>query len=126
MSDNSNPAMGFFNSMPDWLKALVMMMVAPFLALAIAGLVLQVNVNEYLDQYFDMQMLAMQRGLDGMSGEVTAMIDEHFAQLEDRVAQTEFMALDHSKRIELLEAWACDHKDTQGLTGVDAPTWCSE
>lgn len=116
-------SIGFFNSMPDWLKALVMIMVAPFLAVAMAGIFLQVNVNEYLDTYMEIQLEAMKVQSGASTDAIIDAINLQLGDLAERIGQTEFAALTNAERISILEAWACEQSAMQGLN-TDAPKFC--
>ena len=123
-------AMGFFNTMPSWLKALVMVLVAPFLAVAMAGVFLQVNVNEYLDKYMDIQLEAMKENSTGSADriifELGGRMDANELQLQAASAATA-SAADRvtvvEGRVDTIENWACGHADAQGLK-LDRPTFC--
>ena len=123
-------AMGFFNTMPSWLKALVMVLVAPFLAVAMAGVFLQVNVNEYLDKYMDIQLEAMKENSTGSADriifELGGRMDANELQLQAASAATA-SAADRvtvvEGRVDTIENWACGHADALGLK-LDRPRFC--
>lgn len=123
-------AMGFFNTMPSWLKALVMVLVAPFLALAMAGVFLQVNVNEYLDKYMDIQLEAMKENSTGSADriifELGGRMDAIELQLQNASTATvevEGRVVVIEGKVETIEKWACGHADAQSLK-LDRPTFC--
>lgn len=129
--DNTSP-LGFFNSMPSWLKALVMVMVAPFLAIALAGVFLQVNVNEYLDRFADIQFRKIEASiavsLAGQTDQLTVLLEPITLELERQALDARDLrelVVDSTRGITELQDWACGHADVQGLVD-DYPKFCNE
>lgn len=138
MSDHTNPPQqhhgfmaAFFSDMPAWARAMVFGLCAIPVAVAISGLILNVNVGTYLDTYMEIQLEQMrnvsQQSTEEIIVAINAAVDARFVeierQIEDLTLSSDQKADALLERVRLIEGWACGPVFHDG-NPVNDPEFC--
>lgn len=127
---NQGAVQGYLQSLPSWAKSLVALLTVPPLALAITGMLLNVNVGTQLDKYMDLYFAQQMKATENSADRVIYAVDEKFEAMNARIDElTKSVGAVANTvdgletRVDALEYWACDHSAVQGLR-QDAPEFC--
>lgn len=140
----SNPSQSgaigkYMDGLPSWAKSLVALLTVPPLALAITGMLLNVNVGAQLDKYMELYFartmeindVNTNKIITALDGRVTALstsFDGLHEQNSELMHMISGMSVDLggiTGRVTQIETWACEHSRTQGLR-QDAPNFCEK
>lgn len=129
-NQNQGIVQGYMQSLPPWAKSLVALLTIPPLALAITGMLLNVNIGAQLDKYMDLYFAQQLKATENSADRIIVVVDQKFEDLNVRIdaLSSTVGKLDTSlnsieSRVGALEYWACDHSAVQGLR-QDAPDFC--
>lgn len=133
MSDNQNSQgaiQGYLASLPNWAKSMVALLTVPPLALAITGMLLNINVGAQLDKYMELYFTQQMKATEDSADRIIVAVDARIDQINDKIEHlansisTVYTDLEQiEKRVVALEEWSCYHSATQGLR-QDAPDFC--
>src|SRR5690606_34105142 len=87
MSEQQNQGVvqGYLQSLPSWAKSIVALLTVPPLALAITGMLLNVNVGSQLDKYMDLYFAQQMKATENSADRVIYAVDEKFEAMNARI-----------------------------------------
>lgn len=85
---NPGVVMGIFEGMPGWAKAIVFALISVPVAVAISGMILNVNVGSYLDKYMEVQLERQRNQTEAAADRIIAAFDERLTAIEEQLDQT--------------------------------------
>lgn len=127
-------ASSFFHDMPPWARAIVFGLTAIPVAVAVSGMILNVNVGSYLDTYMEIQLERQRTETEQVADKIITAIGSRISIVEKRIEQIVIEAaqadMELAKRLQIVESdirdvksWACGPVFQDGNVKND-PEFC--
>lgn len=112
---------GLLSAVPPWSRAIIFAIITIPVSVAISGVVLNVNLGTYLDQYLAILLERQKENTDDAADRVIARFDQRLTDIEVAVEKTRHAGIQKEKwfswlsgradnmeaRVEALEMMAC-------------------